>query len=53
MNEVINDELEQNVEVLKEENEDSYVNDDLYNISSWGADFSYRELISMYEDGDL
>jgi uncharacterized protein with ParB-like and HNH nuclease domain len=49
----INDELEEYIEVLKEEIDDSYVNDDLYNIRSWGADFSYRELINMYEDGDL
>lgn len=53
MDENLNQELEQNVEVLPEEVQDSYVNDDLYNISSWGADFSYRELINMYEDGDL
>lgn len=53
MEEINKEELEQNIEILQEENEDSYVNDDLYNISSWGADFSYRELISMYEDGDL
>jgi uncharacterized protein with ParB-like and HNH nuclease domain len=53
MEEITREELEQNVEIIQEENDDSYVNDDLYNISSWGADFSYRELISMYEDGDL
>ena len=53
MKQIINNDLEQNIEVLKEENNDSYVNDDLYNISSWGADFSYRELISMYKDADL
>ncbi len=41
------------IEEIKEETEDSYVNDDLYNINSWGADYSFRELISMYEDGDL
>ena len=44
---------ENNIVIINEENEDCYVNDDLYNISSWGADFSYRELINMYEDGDL
>ena len=33
--------------------EDSYSNDDLYNISSWGADLSFREIISMYDEGDL
>ena len=28
-------------------------NDDLFNITSWGADMSFRELISMYEDNEL
>ncbi|MFN0729000.1 DUF262 domain-containing protein [Polaribacter gochangensis] len=46
-------EEEDYIEKIKEETEDSYVNDDLYNINSWGADYSFRELISMYEDGDL
>src|SRR5690606_23947119 len=46
-------EEQNNIENIKEETEDSYVNDDLYNINSWGADYSFRELISMYEDGDL
>lgn len=45
--------IEENIEVIQDEKDDNYVNDDLYNISSWGADFSYRELINMYEDGDL
>ena len=31
----------------------SYSDDDLYNISSWGADLSFREIISMYDEGDL
>ena len=44
---------ENHIVQLKEELDDDYVNDDLYNISSWGADFSFRELIMMYEDGDL
>ena len=47
------DVLEENIEIILDEKDDDYVNDDLYNISSWGADFSYRELINMYEDGDL
>lgn len=42
-----------NIENLAEEINDDYVNDDLYNINSWGADYSFRELISMYDDGDL
>lgn len=28
-------------------------NDDLFNITSWGADMSFRELISMYDDDEL
>jgi uncharacterized protein with ParB-like and HNH nuclease domain len=44
---------QENVVTIKEEAEDSYSNDDLYNISSWGADLSFRELISMYEEDEL
>ncbi|MBS1512572.1 MAG: DUF262 domain-containing protein [Bacteroidetes bacterium] len=40
-------------ETIPEENNDSYVNDDLYNISSWGADYSFRELVSLYDEDDL
>lgn len=46
-------EEESNIENITEEINDDYVNDDLYNINSWGADYSFRELISMYDDGDL
>lgn len=42
----------ENVEVLEEEQQ-PYSNDDLYNISSWGADLTFRELIQMYAEGDL
>lgn len=31
----------------------SYSNDDLYNINSWGADLSFREIMTMYKDGEL
>lgn len=37
---------------IKDENE-SFSNDDLFNINSWGADLSFRELISMYDENDL
>mgnify|MGYP003410666762 FL=1 len=47
------EEKETNIENIPEENNDSYVNDDLYNISSWGADYSFRELVSLYDDNDL
>ncbi|WP_049721911.1 DUF262 domain-containing protein [Gilvimarinus polysaccharolyticus] len=44
---------DQEIENLPEENEDSYSNDDIYNITSWGADLSFRELITMYEEDEL
>lgn len=40
-------------ENIQDETDDTYVNDDLYNISSWGADYSFRELVSLYDDNDL
>ncbi|WGE59492.1 DUF262 domain-containing protein [Actinobacillus equuli] len=36
-----------------ETDELDYSNDDLFNITSWGADMSFRELISMYDDNEL
>lgn len=36
-----------------EEKEDFYSDDDLFEISSWGADLSFRELISRYDDNEL
>ncbi|PKW20237.1 DUF262 domain-containing protein [Flavobacterium lindanitolerans] len=33
--------------------EQDYENDDLFNITSWGADMSFRELINMYDDDEL
>lgn len=41
------------IEKIKSEQEDYYSNDDIYNIKSWGADLSFRELIQLYDDGDL
>ena len=35
------------------EKDDFYSDDSLYNINSWGADLSFRELISQYGEGDL
>ena len=40
------------LEQVREEQE-MYSNDDLYNINSWGADLSFRELINMYNDDEL
>lgn len=36
-----------------EEVNEEYSNDDLFNITSWGADLSFREIITMYEEGEL
>lgn len=40
------------LEEIKGENE-SYSDDSLFNITSFGTDLTFRELISMYDDGDL
>ncbi len=37
----------------EEEVDDAYSNDDLFKISSWGADLSFRELIARYDDNEL
>lgn len=42
-----------NIDKPKEESDDSYSNDDLFRISSWGADLSFRELIARYDDNEL
>ena len=42
-----------NVVKLISEINDDYSDDSLFNISSWGADLSFRELISMYEENEL
>ena len=44
---------QEHIEEIKEEINDSYSNDDLYNINSWGADLSFRELITMYDEDEL
>lgn len=43
----------ENIELIASELEDDYSDDSLFNISSWGADLSFRELVSMYEDDEL
>ena len=35
------------------EDNDYYADDDLLNIQAWGADLSFRELISRYQEGTL
>lgn len=45
-----------NKEIVLEETAEelmAYSDDDLYNINSWGADLSFREIITMYEEGEL
>ncbi len=41
------------IQHIKEEDNDSYSDDSLFHISSWGADLSFRELIQRYEDDEL
>lgn len=41
------------IELIKNEQNDDYSDDSLFNISSWGADLSFREIISMYEEDEL
>ena len=40
------------IDTIDSENE-SYSDDSLFNITSFGTDLSYREIVTMYEDGDL
>ena len=44
---------ESNIVQIKSELEDDYSDDSLFNITSWGADLSFRELVSMYNDDEL
>lgn len=41
------------IQHIREEDEDFYSDDDLFSISSWGADLSFRELIDRYNEGGL
>lgn len=48
------EEILENPNIENVDNDDKEVsNDDLFNITSWGADMSFRELISMYDDNEL
>ena len=40
-------------DIIEEEHNEELSNDDLFNISSWGADPSVRELITQYSEGDI
>lgn len=41
------------IDEVADETNDDYTDDSLYSINSWGADFSFRELVQMYDEGDL
>lgn len=41
------------VDAPSDEQNDFYSDDDLFKISSWGADLSFRELISRYDEDEL
>lgn len=41
------------VQHVRDEDNDFYSDDDLFKISSWGADLSFRELIDRYDDDEL
>lgn len=41
------------IQYVKEEENDTYSDDSLFQISSWGADLSFRELIARYDDDEL
>lgn len=42
-----------NIEDIEDDEMDDYSDDSLFNISSWGADLSFRELVAMYKDNEL
>ena len=44
---------EDRIDFLPEELEDDFSNDDLFNISSWGADITLREIVASYQEGDF
>lgn len=49
----MNDITQTSIEVPADELDDFYSDDDLFKISSWGADLSFRELISRYDENEL
>lgn len=46
-------ELESDDMIILEEYNDDLSSDDLFNITSWGADITLRDIIASYEDGDI
>lgn len=41
------------IQHIKEEDSDTYSDDSLFSISSWGADLSFRELLQRYDDDEI
>lgn len=41
------------IQSIKAEDDDAYSDDSLFNIKSWGADLSFRELIERYDQDEL
>src|SRR5690606_9170813 len=46
-------EIDNNIEEIECELNENLDFTELYKINSWGADLSFRELVSMYDDNDL
>ncbi len=44
--------IQSKIDTVKDE-EGSYSDESIYNISSFGTDLSFREVITMYDEGDL
>ena len=47
------EDLPTSIDAPSDEQNDFYSDDDLFKISSWGADLSFRELISRYDEDEL
>ncbi len=45
--------IQSNIEEISWELDEDYSDDSLFNIASWGADLSFRELCSMYDEDEL
>lgn len=42
-----------NIECIQAEEDDGFSDDSLFSITSWGADLTFREIITMYEEDEL
>lgn len=49
----MNEDMTTIIDAPPDEQNDFYSDDDLFKISSWGADLSFRELISRYDEDEL